>query len=404
MKKKIVIIGIGYVGLPLALSLSKFYEVIGFDNNLNRVRQLNDNIDINQQVKKNDIKKSEIKFTNKKNDIRKSPIYIITVPTPVFKNNNPNLSMLKNATITVANVMTKKTLIIYESTVYPGLTRFLSETIIEKITNLKLNKDFFLGYSPERINPGDKNNTLNKIVKIISGSNDEAILGVKKIYSKICKKIFLANSIEIAESAKIIENIQRDVNIALVNEFYKIFSELDLNFAEILKAAGTKWNFLSFKPGLVGGHCIGVDPYYLLHLTKLQKIKTEMVSSGRNVNDNMHKYIIQKINKFVKKLNKNPKDIKILIYGLTYKKDCPDIRNSQSKRISKILAKEFKVTTFDSLIDESDEKKFPNFDKKYSKNIYDIVFINHMHTTDNKKFKFENILRKKGLLYRLDKF
>ncbi|MDC0968019.1 nucleotide sugar dehydrogenase [Alphaproteobacteria bacterium] len=404
MNKKIVIIGIGYVGLPLAISLSKFYEVIGFDNNLSRVKQLNNHIDINQQVKKNDIKKSKIKFTNKKSDIKESLAYIITVPTPVYKNNKPNLSMLKNASITVANVMTKKSLIIYESTVYPGLTRFLSRTIIEKISNLKLNKDFFLGYSPERINPGDKDNTLNEIVKIVSGSNEEAIFRIKNIYSKICKKIFLANSIEIAESAKIIENIQRDVNIALINEFYKIFSELDLNFDEILKAASTKWNFLKFKPGLVGGHCIGVDPYYLLHLTKLQKIKTEMVSSGRNVNDNMHKYIIQKINKFVKKLDKNPKNIKILIYGLTYKKDCPDIRNSQSNRISRILAKEYKVTTFDSLIDNSDEKKFPNFDKEYSKNNYDIIFINHIHTIDNKKFKFEKILKKKGLLYRLDKF
>jgi len=404
MKEKIVIVGIGYVGLPLAISLSKFYEVIGFDNNLSRVKQLNNHIDINQQVKKNDIKKSKIKFTNKIDDINKSPVYIITVPTPVYKNNKPNLSMLKKASVTVANVMTKKSLIIYESTVYPGLTNILSHTIIEKITKFKLNKDFFLGYSPERINPGDKNNTLNEIVKIISGSNDEAIFKIKKIYSKICKKVFLANSIEIAESAKIIENIQRDVNIALVNEFYKIFSELNLNFDEILTAASTKWNFLKFKPGLVGGHCIGVDPYYLLHLTKLKKIKTEMVSSGRNVNDNMHKYIIKKINNFIKKLNKNSQDIKILIYGLTYKKDCPDIRNSQSKRISNLLAKNYKVTTFDSLVDKADEKKFPNFDKKYSKDFYDIIFINHIHTTDNKKFKFDKILNKKGFLYRLDNF
>ena len=404
MKKKIVITGVGYVGLPLAISLSKFYDVIGFDINVSRVEQLNNHKDINQQISKNELKRSKIKFTNKKSDIKGHSVYIVTVPTPVFKNNKPNLSILENASATVANAMTRNSLVIYESTVYPGLTRFLSESIIEQITSFKLNKDYFLGYSPERINPGDKNNTLNKIVKIISGSNRKAVLEIKKIYSKICKKIFVANSIEIAESAKIIENIQRDVNIALINEFYKIFTELNLDFREILNAADTKWNFLKFKPGLVGGHCIGVDPYYLLHLTKLKNIKTEMVSSGRNVNDNMHKYVIQEINKFAKKLDKNPKNIKILIYGLTYKKDCPDIRNSQSKRISIILDKKYKVTTFDSLIDKLDEKEFPNFNKNYSKINYDIIFVNHIHTRDNKKFKFEKILNSGGYLYTLDKF
>ena len=404
MKKKIVIIGIGYVGLPLAISLSKFFEVIGFDTNLNRVKQLKNFKDINKQISRNKLKESKIKFTNTIKDIRHSSVYIITVPTPVYKNNKPNLSLLKDASKTVAKTMKRESIIIYESTVYPGLTRFLSKSIIEKISKFKLNKDFLLGYSPERINPGDKKNTLNKIVKIISGSNEDAVLKIRKIYSKICRKIYVANSLEIAESAKIIENIQRDVNIALVNEFYKIFSELNLNFDEILKAAATKWNFLKFNPGLVGGHCIGVDPYYLLHLTKLKKIKTEMVSSGRNVNDNMHKYVIQRINKFASKLNKNPKNIKILIYGLTYKKDCPDIRNSQSKRISNILDKKYDLTTFDSLIDRSDEKQFPNFKKNYSKNNYDIIFVNHIHTKDGKKYKFEKLLNKNGFLYSLEKF
>ena len=265
-----------------------------------------------------------------------------------------------------------------------------------------MNNDFYLGYSPERINPGDKKNTLDKIVKIVSGSNNQALKMIHEIYIKICKGgVHKADSIKIAESAKIIENIQRDVNIALVNELYKIFDKLDINFEKILDAAKTKWNFLDFTPGLVGGHCIGVDPYYLLYLTKIRKINTSMISSGRQINDNMYLFVIYKIKKIIKELKLKKENLKILIIGLTYKKNCPDIRNSQVIRINNRLLKEYNVTVFDSIISKVDKNNFKNFNDNYCEDKFDIIFINHIHDNFKNRLKVKQILKQNGQVFNL---
>lgn len=402
MKKKIVVIGVGYVGLPLAISLSKYYEVIGFDISLERINQLKNNKDINLQLKSSELIKSKIFFTNYSKNLSSCNVFIITVPTPVLRNNLPDLKIIIDASKLVAKNLKKGDLVIYESTVYPGLTDELAKNMLEKISNLSVNKDFYLGYSPERINPGDKKNTIDKIVKIISGSNNQALKMMHDIYIKICKSgVHKAKSIKIAESAKIIENIQRDVNIALINELYKIFDKLDIDFEKILDAAKTKWNFLDFTPGLVGGHCIGVDPYYLLYLTKIKKINTSMISSGRNINDNMYLFVIYKIKKIIKELKLKKEDLKVLILGLTYKENCPDIRNSQAIRINDKLSKDYNVSVFDSLISKVDKNNFKNFNDNYAKEKYDIVFINHIHNNFKNKLKLKKILKKNGQVFKL---
>lgn len=402
MKKKIAVIGVGYVGLPLAISLSKYYEVIGYDINLERIKQLKSNNDINLQLKSSELFKSKIFFTNYSKYLSNCNVFIITVPTPVLKNKLPDLKILMDASKLVANNLKKGDLIIYESTVYPGLTDEITKNILEKISNLTVNNDFYLGYSPERINPGDKKNTLDKIVKIVSGSNNQALKMIYEIYIKICKGgVHKADSIKIAESAKIIENIQRDVNIALVNELYKIFDKLDINFEKILDAAKTKWNFLDFTPGLVGGHCIGVDPYYLLYLTKIKKINTSMISSGRQINDNMYLFVIYKIKKIIKELKLKKENLKILIIGLTYKKNCPDIRNSQVIRINNRLLKEYNVTVFDSIISKVDKNNFKNFNDNYYKDKFDIIFINHIHDNFKNRLKVKQILKQNGQVFNL---
>lgn len=402
MKKKIAVIGVGYVGLPLAISLSKYYEVIGYDINLERIKQLKSNNDINLQLKSSELLKSKIFFTNYSKYLSNCNIFIITVPTPVLKNKLPDLKIIIDASKLVANNLKKGDLVIYESTVYPGLTDEIAKNILEKISNLTVNNDFYLGYSPERINPGDKKNTLDKIVKIVSGSNNQALKMIHEIYIKICKGgVHKADSIKIAESAKIIENIQRDVNIALVNELYKIFDKLDINFEKILDAAKTKWNFLDFTPGLVGGHCIGVDPYYLLYLTKIRKINTSMISSGRQINDNMYLFVIYKIKKIIKELKLKKENLKILIIGLTYKKNCPDIRNSQVIRINNRLLKEYNVTVFDSIISKVDKNNFKNFNDNYCKDKFDIIFINHIHDNFKNRLKVKQILKQNGQVFNL---
>ena len=402
MKKKIAVIGVGYVGLPLAISLSKYYEVIGYDINLERIKQLKSNNDINLQLKSSELLKSKIFFTNYSKYLSNCNIFIITVPTPVLKNKLPDLKIIIDASKLVANNLKKGDLVIYESTVYPGLTDEIAKNILEKISNLTVNNDFYLGYSPERINPGDKKNTLDKIVKIVSGSNNQALKMIHEIYIKICKGgVHKADSIKIAESAKIIENIQRDVNIALVNELYKIFDKLDINFEKILDAAKTKWNFLDFTPGLVGGHCIGVDPYYLLYLTKIRKINTSMISSGRQINDNMYLFVIYKIKKIIKELKLKKENLKILIIGLTYKKNCPDIRNSQVIRINNRLLKEYNVTVFDSIISKVDKNNFKNFNDNYCEDKFDIIFINHIHDNFKNRLKVKQILKQNGQVFNL---
>ncbi len=302
-ENKIAVIGLGYVGLPLALAFSKKNSVIGFDINKNRIKNLIKGIDDTGEVSKSEILISnKIKFSNNIDDLIKSNIYIVTVPTPVDKKKRPNLNSLLAATKTVSKVLKKNDLVIYESTVFPGVTEEICGPILEKNSGLKINKDLFIGYSPERINPGDKNRKLSQIIKIVSGSNNYIKEKVSKLYSTIIKAgVHKADSIKIAEAAKVIENTQRDLNIAFINELSLIFKKLNLSTEKILKAAETKWNFIPFRPGLVGGHCIGVDPYYLTYKSKKIGYNPKIILGGRNLNDYMPLHVFRDVKTILKK-------------------------------------------------------------------------------------------------------
>ncbi|MFD1062579.1 nucleotide sugar dehydrogenase [Winogradskyella litorisediminis] len=338
MKNKITIIGLGYVGLPLAVEFAKKYNVVGFDINHSRVSELNSGHDYTLEVSDSDLKnvlknteKSGLKLTNNVNDIKDSNIFIVTVPTPVDRNNRPILSPLIKASETVGNVLKPNDIVIYESTVYPGVTEDECVPILEKYSSLKFNTDFFCGYSPERINPGDKTHTVANIKKVTSGST----LEVGKIVDELYKSIItagthLAPTIKVAEASKVIENAQRDVNIAFVNELAIIFNKLGIDTHDVLEAAATKWNFLHFKPGLVGGHCIGVDPFYLAQKAQEVGYHSEIILAGRRLNDSMGDYIATEILKLMVKKDIKVKKAKVLMLGITFKENCPDIRNTKA--------------------------------------------------------------------------
>lgn len=331
---KIGIIGLGYVGLPLAVEFSNKYETIGFDIYNQRVDELNDCIDRTLEIEGSDlnhaINKNDLKITSDSDHLKPCNIFIVTVPTPIDQFNNPNISALINASKLIGSYLKKNDIVIYESTVYPGATEDDCVPILESVSGLKFNVDFFCGYSPERINPGDKTHTLTKIKKITSGSNAETAIKIDRIYSSIIEAgTHMAPSIKVAEAAKVIENTQRDINIAFVNELSLIFNKLDINTSQVLEAASTKWNFLNFKPGLVGGHCIGVDPYYLTHKAQSVGYNPEIILAGRRLNDSMGIYVA---NQMVKLLTKNGNHIdksNVLILGITFKENCPDIRNTK---------------------------------------------------------------------------
>ena len=331
---KIAVIGLGYVGLPLAVEFGKKYKTIGFDINASRTNDLNNGIDNTLEISTNYLKETLnngfFKITNQVNEIKDCNIFIVTVPTPTDKNNRPVLTPLIKASQTVASVLKKGDIVIYESTVYPGVTEDECVPILEKYSNLKFNIDFFAGYSPERINPGDKEHTVTKILKITSGSTKETANTVDKLYgSIIVAGTHKASSIKIAEAAKVIENAQRDINIAFVNELAKIFNILKIDTQEVLEAAGTKWNFLKFKPGLVGGHCIGVDPYYLAQKAQEVGYHPEIILAGRRLNDDMGRYVATECIKLMIKKDIKIKSSKILLFGFTFKEDCPDVRNTK---------------------------------------------------------------------------
>lgn len=343
-KEKIIsIIGLGYVGLPLAVEFSKKYKTIGFDINPQRINDLNRLVDTTNEITSNTLKEVIVKKLSVLNEkkaglfithnpelLKKSNYIIITVPTPINKNNEPNLTPLKNASITAGKILKKGDYVVYESTVYPGATEEECIPILELESNLKLNEDFFVGYSPERINPGDKTHTVSNIVKVTSGSNLKSALEIDSLYKSIIKAgTYLAPSIKIAEAAKVIENSQRDINIAFINELAKIFNKLGIDTNEVLKAAATKWNFLNFRPGLVGGHCIGVDPYYLAQKAQNTGYHPEILLSGRRMNDSMAKYIGGNVIKLMIQKNIQIKNSNILILGITFKENCPDIRNTK---------------------------------------------------------------------------
>lgn len=328
---KIAIIGLGYVGLPLAVEFGKKYPTIGFDINKDRVNELSIGNDFTLEVTTEDIQSStHLQFTSKKEEIDKCQIYIITVPTPIDEAKRPNLTPLKKATTLVAKSLNKGDYIIFESTVFPGCTEEICVPILEDNSGLKFNKDFFCGYSPERVNPGDKINTLTKIKKITSGSSIEASNVIDNLYKSIIDAgTYMASSIKVAEAAKVIENTQRDLNIALINELSVIFGRLEIDTLEVLEAAGSKWNFLPFRPGLVGGHCIGVDPYYLTHKAEQIGYNPQLILAGRRINDNMAIYMVKK---FVQKMIQNDINISkstVGVLGITFKENCPDIRNSK---------------------------------------------------------------------------
>ena len=332
MKKKIAIIGLGYVGLPLAVAFSKKFKVIGFDINQGRIQELKNGHDHTLEIEDHLLssESNNLSYSFNIQDIKDCNIYIITVPTPVDKANRPNLTPLIHSSKTVGSVLKRGDIVIYESTVYPGATEDVCVPELEKSSGLKFNKDFFCGYSPERVNPGDKVNTLEKIKKITSGSTPEIAKEVDSLYKKIITAgTFPAASIKVAEAAKVIENTQRDLNIALVNELSVIFQRLNLDTLDVLEAAGSKWNFLPFRPGLVGGHCIGVDPYYLTHAAEQVKYNPQLILAGRRINDNMAIYMVKKI---LQKMIVNGIEIKnstIGVMGITFKENCPDVRNSK---------------------------------------------------------------------------
>ena len=361
MDHKIAVIGLGYVGLPLARLFATKFPVVGFDINQKRITELNAGHDETLEVSDELLKSvlvGENPFNTSSNglfcssnleDIKDANIYIITVPTPVDRNNRPDLTPLLKASETVGKVIKKGDIVIYESTVYPGATEEDCIPVVEKASGLKFNQDFFAGYSPERINPGDKEHTVEKILKVTSGSTPEIGKVVDNLYSSVITAgTHLAPTIKVAEAAKVIENSQRDINIAFVNELAKIFNLMDINTHDVLKAAGTKWNFLPFKPGLVGGHCIGVDPYYLAQKAQEYGYHPEIILAGRRMNDSMGKYVAEQVIKAMIKKNIQINGAKVLMLGVTFKENCPDVRNT--KIVDVISALEdfgVKVSTFD---------------------------------------------------------
>jgi UDP-N-acetyl-D-galactosamine dehydrogenase len=378
MKNIIAIIGLGYVGLPLALAFSKKFKVIGYDKNIERIKELKKGIDKNKENKINLRSLKKITFSYNANDISTANIFIITVPTPVFKNKKPDLRPLFLASKIVGKKLKKDDLVIYESTVYPGCTEDYCVPILQKYSKLEFNKDFYCGYSPERINPGDKIHRLENIIKVTSGSNKKVASVVSQLYKNIIKAgVFNAKDIKTAEAAKIIENTQRDLNIAYMNELSMIFKKLDIETNEVLKASYTKWNFLKFRPGLVGGHCINVDPYYLTHKAQLSGYKPKVILAGRKLNDSMPKFIIENIFKKMKLQKIKISKSKILVLGVTFKENCSDTRNSQIAHLhNKLLKNGCIISLYDPHIpkDQLFDKKYKMM-KKLKKDDYDSIVI-----------------------------
>ncbi|MGM5630095.1 nucleotide sugar dehydrogenase [Apibacter raozihei] len=411
---KISVIGLGYVGMPLALEFAKKYKVIGFDLSSDRVTQLRNSFDHTLEVSKSEISDVLVKSsdfiessngffpTNQIDDIKDSLVYIITVPTPVDSSNQPDLTPLLMASTTVGKVIKKGDLVIYESTTYPGCTEEDCIPVIEKISGLKYNIDFFAGYSPERINPGDKVNTLTKIKKVTSGSTSETADFVNKLYASIIKAgTFKASSIKVAEAAKVIENSQRDINIAFVNELAKIFNLMGIDTSEVLEAAGTKWNFLPFKPGLVGGHCIGVDPYYLAQKAMKMGYHSEIILAGRRLNDSMACYISSEVIKLMIKRDIIINNSSILVLGFTFKENCPDVRNTKVIDIVKSLKEyDLSVTVYDPVADPKAVKREYGIDilTTLPLQAFDTIILAVPHD-DFRNINIKDLCKEKSLIY-----
>ena len=399
LDKTIAIIGMGYVGLPLAIEFSKKFNVIGFDISSERISSLLEGVDSTNEINPSMLNSSNLVLTDNEEMLSRADIYIVTVPTPIDKDNKPDLSPLLNATRTIAKKLNKGNTIIYESTVFPGCTEDICANEIEKISGYKLNSDFFLGYSPERINPGDKEHTIDKIVKVTSGSNKDTALFIDNLYKEIITAgTYMAPSIKVAEAAKVIENTQRDINIALVNELSIIFNLLEIDTEEVLKAASTKWNFLSFKPGLVGGHCIGVDPYYLTFKSQELGHNPEVILSGRRINDDMGNYCAREVLKKFENKNFDLNNLSVLIMGFTFKENCPDIRNTKIVDIVNTFQKSgVRVDVYDPWVNIENAATYYdfNFVSKPVEKKYDAIVIATAHSEFKKMSEQEiNIFKK----------
>ena len=405
---KISIIGLGYVGLPLAIEFSKKYKVTGFDINDQRIKELNSGYDRTLEVNPSNLQNLEnLNFTSDIVDIKDSNFHIIGVPTPVDKNNKPDFSNLINASEAIGSILKADDIVIYESTVYPGATEEICVPCLEKQSGLKLNTDFYVGYSPERINPGDRDHRLADIVKVTSGSTPQSALAINNLYKSIITAgTHMASSIKVAEAAKVIENTQRDVNIGLINEFATIFEKLSIDTEEVLNAAGTKWNFLPFKPGLVGGHCIGVDPYYLSYKAQAAGYEPEMILAGRRINDGMSKYISNQIDNIMKSKNIDINNSNILVMGVTFKEDCPDTRNTKVfDLIKELTCKGASVKTYDPWVNKDDlpEQYRPNHIEDISYNEYDsVVFaVAHSSFKEMNPKKIKSLCKENHIIYDL---
>lgn len=383
-RTKIAIVGLGYVGLPLAVEFGKKYSTIGFDIDSARIRELRDGRDRTLEAGAEELASAKkLNFTSDAKKLSACGVFIVTVPTPIDRYKRPDLTPLMGASRTIGRILRKGAIVIYESTVYPGCTEEICVPILERVSGLRFNRDFFCGYSPERINPGDRQHRLPTIRKITSGSTPQTADFVDALYSSIVTAgTHQASSIRVAEAAKVIENTQRDVNIALINELAVIFDRLGIDTEEVLRAAGTKWNFLPFRPGLVGGHCIGVDPYYLTHKAQEIGYHPEMILAGRRVNDNMGAYIAQRVIKGMTELRILVAGSKILVMGLAFKENCPDLRNSKVMDIVKVLEGfDAEVAVYDPWVDASSAKAEYGISLVQSpkKNTYDAVVLAVAH-------------------------
>lgn len=417
---KIAVIGLGYVGLPVAIAFAEKYRVTGYDINKQRVADLNEYNDATLEVSEESLQKTlikNLKITNKIKEIKQSNVYIVTVPTPIKKDKSPDLTPLLSASKEVGKVLSKGDIVIYESTVYPGCTEEVCVPVLEKFSDLNYNIDFYCGYSPERINPGDKQHTIKKIIKVTSGSTPEIADRIDDLYSSIIEAgTHKAPSIKVAEAAKVIENAQRDINIAFVNELAKIFAIMNVDTTEVLNAASTKWNFLNFRPGLVGGHCIGVDPYYLADKSQKMGYTPKIILAGREVNDSMGLHVVNEVSGLLSKVYKSLDNKNILILGSTFKENCPDYRNTKViDIINNLKTRKFNVDVFDPWVDKKDFKKNYNQDvysevpqKKYNAvilavahDVFKEINLNHLKTDsksiiyDIKSFYSKNLITKR---------
>ncbi|CAM3562606.1 nucleotide sugar dehydrogenase [Erysipelothrix urinaevulpis] len=393
---KISLVGLGYVGMPIAVAFAKKTDVIGFDINSEKVNQYINGYDPTKEVGNDVIKNTTVKFTSDKNELKNANFHIVAVPTPLDANKSPNLKPLIGASNTVGSVLKKGDYVVYESTVYPGVTEDICVPILEEQSGLKYGKDFKVGYSPERINPGDKVHTLENIVKVVSGCDQESLDYIAKVYELVVEAgVHKASSIKVAEAAKVIENSQRDINIAFMNELSKIFDLLDIDTNEVLNAAQTKWNFLPFSPGLVGGHCIGIDPYYLTHKAQEVGYHPEIILSGRKINDSMGRYVVETAVKKMVKSHIDMKNPRVAVLGLTFKEDTPDIRNTRVIDIVNEF-KEYDIDVFvcDPQADPLEVKEEYGFELTAVEDLSDIdVVIAAVSHQEYKSLSTQNLLK-----------